>query len=37
MEYEVRYYYPKKELNNLIKKLDNIKEFCKLLNEKFSL
>ena len=29
MEYEARYYYPKKELNNLINKLDNIKELTK--------
>lgn len=29
MEYEVRYYYSKKELNNLINKLDTIKELKK--------
>lgn len=29
MEYEVRYYYSKKELNNLINKLDKIKELKK--------
>ena len=29
MEYEVRYYYPKKELNNLINKLDKVKGLTK--------
>ena len=29
MEYEVRYYYPKEELNNLINKLDKVKELTK--------
>lgn len=29
MEYEVRYYYPRKELNNIINKLDKIKQLEK--------
>ena len=29
MEYEVRYYYPKSDLDNLNKKLENIKELTK--------
>lgn len=29
MEYEVRYYYPKKELENIIKKLENINQLNK--------